>query len=147
MKKHKGRRSFPFAQTVALLAGFAVSCSGAAEEPDAVKVETLLSTQSSWDGTQYSGYPSGQPLITVLKIEVPAHSALPWHKHPIPNAGYVQSGEIIVENAAGKKQSVHAGQVLPETVNSVHRGVTGDQPATLIVFYAGAAGITPSQKP
>ena len=27
---------------------------------------------------------------------------------------------------------------MPETVNSAHRGIVGDQPATFIVFYAGS---------
>jgi quercetin dioxygenase-like cupin family protein len=115
--------------------------------PAGIKIETLLKTDNAWDGSRYQSYPSGQPQISVLKIEVPAHSSLPWHTHPIPNAGYVLAGEITVEKPNGEKQTVKAGQVLPETVNSVHRGVTGDSPVTLIVFYAGAVGLPLSQHP
>jgi quercetin dioxygenase-like cupin family protein len=57
------------------------------------------------------------------------------------------SGEITVEKKDGEKQTVKAGQVLPETVGSVHRGVTGDSPVTLIVFYAGTEGMPLSQHP
>ncbi len=65
----------------------------------------------------------GQPQITVQKIQVPAHSSLPWHTHSMPIAGYVVSGELTVEKTDGEKKTVRAGQVLPETVGSVHRGV------------------------
>jgi hypothetical protein len=30
---------------------------------------------------------------------------------------------------------------MPETVNTAHRGIVGDQPATFIVFYAGTKGM------
>jgi quercetin dioxygenase-like cupin family protein len=135
-------------------AGIGIAFSGAvwAEQPQSqpatgIKIETLLKTDKSWDGTPYKVYPSGQPQLTVLKIEVPAHSVLPWHTHPMPNAGYVLSGELTVEKENGEKQTVKTGQVLPETVGSVHRGTTGDSPVTLIVFYAGTPGMPLSQHP
>jgi hypothetical protein len=34
---------------------------------------------------------------------------------------------------------------MPETVNTAHRGIVGDQPATFIVFYAGTKGMPLSQ--
>ncbi len=34
-----------------------------------------------------------------------------------------------------------AGQAVTETVNSVHRGITGTEPTVLIVFYPGAPGL------
>jgi quercetin dioxygenase-like cupin family protein len=128
--------------------GFAFAGAAFAQQPSAgIQVETLLKTSKSWDGTPYKGYPSGQPQLSVLKIVVPAHTMLPWHTHPMPNAGYVVSGELTVEKQDGEKQTVKAGQVLPETVGSVHRGVTGDSPVTLIVFYAGTEGMPLSQHP
>lgn len=103
--------------------------------------ETLLKTTKSWDGTPYKAYPSGQPEITVLRIYVPPHSTLAWHYHPVINAAYVLSGELTVQRRDNdQRQAIHAGQVLPEMVDNAHRGYTGDQSATLIVFYAGASG-------
>jgi quercetin dioxygenase-like cupin family protein len=65
-----------------------------------------------------------------------------WHTHPMPNAAYIVSGEIAVEQPGGiRKQHFVAGQVVAETVNTLHRGVTGDQPVVLIVFYAGVKGM------
>jgi quercetin dioxygenase-like cupin family protein len=135
----------------ALIASIGITFASGAfaqQQPAAgIKVETLLKTDNAWDGSRYKSYPSGQPQLSVLKIEIPAHSVLPWHTHPMPNAGYVESGEITVEKENGEKQTVKAGQVLPETVGSVHRGETGDSPVTLIVFYAGADGMPLSQHP
>ncbi|QYD73694.1 cupin domain-containing protein [Paraburkholderia edwinii] len=152
------RRALVRGSLAALGAGLGIAFAGAAfaQQPaqqapqqasSGIKVETLLKTTKSWDGTPYKGYPSGSPQLSVLKIEIPAHSVLPWHTHPMPNAGYVVSGEITVEKKDGEKQTVKAGQVLPETVGSVHRGVTGDSPVTLIVFYAGTEGMPLSQHP
>jgi quercetin dioxygenase-like cupin family protein len=132
---------------VALVTAGLFLCPGArAEQSTPVKVETVLKTEASWDGTRYTSYPSGQPQVTVLKIDIPAHTSLPWHTHPMPNAAYVVDGELTVEKPDGEKQVVKSGQVLPETVDSVHRGVTGDSPVTLIVFYAGVEGM-PISKP
>jgi quercetin dioxygenase-like cupin family protein len=112
-----------------------------------IKVEQLLQTTHSWDGTSYTGYVSGQPEITILKIAIPPNTALDWHQHPMINAGYVLSGQITLEKKdTGERMVFHAGQALAECVNKVHRGFTTDQPAELIVFYAGSPGLPLSIK-
>lgn len=118
---------------------------GAPAAHAAAESQVLLKTTRSWDGKTYPAYGAGQPEITVLRIRIPAGSALAWHHHPVINAAYVEEGSITVEKrgegrASGASCSVAAGEVLPELVNQVHRGYTGAQPATLIVFYAGTAG-------
>ena len=113
---------------------------------DPVKVETLTKTSSAWDGTPYKAYPSGQPEITVLKITIAPHSVLNWHTHPMPIAGYVVSGELTVEKKDGEKKHFVAGQIVTETVNSIHRGITGDEPVVLIAFYAGTPKMPLSQE-
>lgn len=105
----------------------------------------LLKTTRSWDGKPYPAYGRGQPQVTVLRIHIPAHSALGWHHHPAINAAYVQEGSITVEKRGeggepGASCSIAAGEVLPELVDQVHRGRTGAEPVTLIVFYAGTEG-------
>ena len=112
-----------------------------------IKVEKLLQTTHSWDGTRYADYPTGQPEITVLKIAVPPNTALDWHQHPMINAGYVLSGKIILEKKGSRDRKVfQAGQALAECVNMTHRGYTTNQPAELIVFYTGAPGVPLSIK-
>jgi quercetin dioxygenase-like cupin family protein len=111
-----------------------------------VQVETLLRSATSWDGQLYQAYPDGQPELSILKMTFPANSELSWHTHPMPNAAYVVSGELTVQKKeTGEKKTLTAGQVLPEMVNQLHRGFTGDQPVELIVFYAGVKGMPLSQ--
>jgi len=104
-----------------------------------IQVETLLKADSSWDGVAYAAYPEGRPELTVVRLTIPPHTTLPWHTHPMPNAAYVVSGQIVVEKQAdGRKRTLGAGQVLAEMVDTPHRGITGDEPVVLMVFYAGA---------
>ena len=112
----------------------------------AIRAETLLQTTSSWNGATYNGYSSGTPEITVRRITIPAHGVLAWHKHPMPSAACVLSGEITIEEPGGAKRHFAAGEVIPETVNTAHRGIVGDQPAVFLVFYAGVKGMPLSQE-
>ena len=105
-----------------------------------VRSETLLRSATSWDGERYKSYPSGRPELSILKITVPPHTKLEWHSHPMPSAAYLVSGELTLERKKdGKKQHFTAGQAVPETVDTLHRGITGDEPIVLIMFCAGSA--------
>lgn len=126
---------------VSLVFGLMLIGSASAQEKPSTQVETLLKTSASWDGTAYKSYPSGPPELTVLKITIAPHSALPWHTHPMPNVAYVLTGELTVEKTDGEKRVLKPGDTLPETVDIVHRGQSGDEPVTLIVFYAGTEGM------
>jgi quercetin dioxygenase-like cupin family protein len=133
-------------EVTALVAGLLVCTAACAAVTTSVSVETLLKAGASWDGTPYERYPDAAPELTVLKITIPPRTALPWHRHPMPNAAYVLSGELLVEKRdGGQTIRLVAGDVLPEMVNGVHRGVTGDVPVVLIVFYAGARGLPVSE--
>lgn len=112
----------------------------------AVQSETLLRTGSSWDGEPYKSYPSGQPQLSILKITLAPRTELEWHSHPVPNGAYIVSGELTLERKKdGKKQHFVAGQAVSETVDTFHRGVAGNEPAVLIVFYAGSPGMPLTQ--
>jgi quercetin dioxygenase-like cupin family protein len=123
--------------------GFAVAEKATVSD---VNVDTLVETTAAWDGTPYNAYPSGQPEITVLKITIAPHSALKWHTHPIPNAAYILSGELTVEKKDGTQKHFVAGQVVTETVDTIHRGITGNNATVLIVFYPGTPGKPLSQE-
>lgn len=129
---------------------FATAVSGGASvgcvplEPP-LKIETLTQSTSAWDATPYRRYPDGQPLISVLRITVAPHTALEWHSHPMPNAAYVLSGELTLERKDGIRKRFVAGQALTEMVDRLHRGVTGETPVVLVVFYAGTLGLPLSQ--
>ena len=106
-------------------------------EDGGVEVQELLRAVASWNGAAYDAYPEGIAEPVVAKITIPAHKELTWHSHPMPSFAYVLSGEITVEDKQGNKKLFKAGEVMPETVHTAHRGIVGDQPATFIVFYAG----------
>jgi quercetin dioxygenase-like cupin family protein len=110
-----------------------------------IQTEILIQSTSSWDGTPYVFYPAGRPQITILKITIAPHTTLKWHSHPLPNAGYILSGELTIEREDGTKEHFGAGQAVTETVNSVHRGITGAERTVLIVFYPGTPGLPLSQ--
>ena len=127
---------------IAVLLLSSLPCFAAAENaPSPIKVETVIQSTASWDGTPYKAYPTGQPQITILKFTIAPHTTMKWHTHPLPNAGYILSGELTVEKKDGTKKHFVAGQALTETVDSLHRGVTGDKPVELIVFYPGTPGL------
>lgn len=118
----------------------------AADKNVDIKSETLLCSSSAWNGIPYKEYSKGAVELSVLRITIPPHSKLKWHTHPMPNAAYIVSGEITIEQqGVNKKRHFVAGQVVPETVNTLHRGITGDQPVVLIVFYAGVKGMPLAQ--
>ena len=123
-----------------LLAAFSlISDRLSAAEP---KIERLLQTTQSWDGKKYPGYPAGQPQITVLKITIPPHTALHWHRHPMISVAYVLSGHLTLEKKETRERKVfHSGDALAETLQTTHRGFTTNEPVQLIVFYAGRVGL------
>jgi quercetin dioxygenase-like cupin family protein len=107
--------------------------------------EVLLQTDKSWNGKQYTQYPAGQVQLTTLKVTLAPHTALPWHTHPFPNVVYVLSGTLTLhDKATGKTLVVHQGEAVGESVDDVHRGEAGDQPAVLIITYAGSPGVPTS---
>lgn len=97
----------------------------------------LLRASASWNNVPYQAYAAGVPELVVRKITIPAYGVLRWHEHPMPTAAYVLAGEITVEEPDGKQQRFTTGQVIPEPVNTVHRGVVSDKETVFIVFYAG----------
>lgn len=131
---------------LALSSTFPPSANAEPLETRAATVTILLQQDHTWDDTPYTSYPVGQPQLSVLRIVIPANSALPWHLHRMPNAAYVVSGTLHVESKDGAhKKTLQAGDTLAEMVGTVHRGWTEDKPVELIVFYAGVKGLPLSQ--
>lgn len=106
--------------------------------PDLVKVHQLVKTTRSWDGNLLPPYPRGQPEITILKIDVPPKTRLDMHQHPYINAGVLLQGNLTVVTESGKTLHLKAGDPIVELVEKAHYGKNEtDQPAQIIVFYAG----------
>ena len=103
-----------------------------------LSVEKLAESVTSWNGDTLAPYLPGQPQITILRINIPPHYTLEWHKHPVINAGVLLNGELTV--ISEKKDTLHLrkGEALVELVNTYHYGINeGDEPVDIIVFYAG----------
>lgn len=106
------------------------------------QTEVLVQSKESWNGKSYDAYNNGRPQLSVIRVTIPPHNILPWHTHPIPNAAYIISGHLTVEDRdTGEKKRFAAGEAFAEQRNAVHRGFTDDEPATVIVTYAGTAGM------
>lgn len=107
----------------------------------AVQTRILVKSAAAWNGRGYEKFGEGRPELTVARITIPAHTRLPWHTHPMPSVGYILSGHITVEDrATGQKKLFKAGAAIPEQVNAAHRGFTDDEPAVIVVTYAGTVG-------
>jgi len=77
----------------------------------------------------------------ILKISIPPHVQLPLHQHPVINADVLLQGELTVETKEGETFHLKAGDPIVEVVNNWHYGINeGDEPAEIIVFYAGIQG-------
>lgn len=101
----------------------------------------LLAATQSWNGKPYTHYATTQPMLSMIRLTLAPNSALPWHVHPFPNAGYVLKGSLTIEDkATGKKQTFHEGQAFAESVEDAHRGVSGSEETVILLTYAGTRG-------
>ncbi|WP_235299943.1 cupin domain-containing protein [Synechococcus sp. GFB01] len=115
---------------------------GPGSEVDGVRVETLARSSKAWTGEPLPAYPRGQPLVTVLRITIPAGASLGRHQHPVINAGVLLQGRLRVVLDNGSSRELRAGDALIEVVNRIHRGESlGPDPAVIVVVYAGAEGL------
>ncbi|MEB7538634.1 cupin domain-containing protein [Pantoea anthophila] len=111
------------------------------DEENGIEAVEVMRSGEAWNGEVIESYPHGEPELTVMRLSLPAHTSLPWHTHPMPNAAFILSGTLIVEDkASGEQRTFHAGEALNETVNSAHRGYTLEEPAELVITYAGVKG-------
>ena len=118
----------------------------AIEQTKAVKVSTVLKTQTSWDGQRLQ-YPAGDAEVTGMLIEIAPGGETGWHLHPVPSFGMVVQGELEVSLKDGRKKRLKAGDALAEVVNTAHNGRNvGTEAVKLVVFYAGSKGQPLSQK-
>ena len=112
----------------------------ALEQSAAIKVQPLLQTSSSWDGTALH-YPAGQAQISGMLIEIAVGGQTGWHLHQVPSFGMVLEGELEVSLKDGRRKTIKAGEALAEVVNTLHNGRNiGTVPVKLVVFYAGSEG-------
>jgi len=109
-----------------------------AQEVNTVKVDVLAKTSASWDGRDLPNYAKGKPEITILRIKIPPRVQLPLHEHPVINAGVLLKGELTIVTKDKEILHLKAGDSIVEVVDKWHYGKNeGNEPAEIIVFYAG----------
>ncbi|WP_339529383.1 cupin domain-containing protein [Pseudomonas mucidolens] len=124
-----------------------LGCGTQPKNATSIEKEVLLERSESWDGAPYEAYPAGPPRLTLIRLKIPAHTQLPWHTHPMPNAAYIVSGELTVETRDSRMtRTLRQGQTLAEMVGTEHRGITAETPVELLVFYAGSTGMPLSEQ-
>ncbi|MFA6619062.1 MAG: cupin domain-containing protein [Candidatus Neomarinimicrobiota bacterium] len=113
----------------------------AAENEAKTEVKVLAKTMKSWDGANLPRYAKGKPEVTILRINIPPHTVLSWHKHPYINAGVIISGELTVITDEADTLHLKAGDPVIEVVKTWHFGENkGEELVDIIVFYAGVKG-------
>ncbi len=121
---------------VVLLAG----CSSQQYDKSVQSIQ-LIKSSASWDGQPLPAYRTGRPEITILRITIPPSHTLPMHKHPVINAGVLLKGELTVVTERGDILHLKPNDPIVEVVDTWHYGRNeGDEPAEIIVFYAGVKG-------
>lgn len=139
------------AGVIGLLASALPALAAPAKPP--VRAEVLVKSDQAWNGTPYTTYPATRPQLTVMRMTIAANAALPWHTHGAPNAGYIISGHLTLEDrASGQKKTYRAGDAFTEQVGPEHRGYTDDEPCVVILTYAGTPDLptsvpAPGEKP
>lgn len=100
--------------------------------------ETLIQTDSYWNGQSIQSISIKKPKITMLKITIPVGEKLDMHKHPILNIGYLTKGELTVYSEKGDKLVLKSGDPIVELVDIWHYGEnTGSEEAEIVVIYVG----------
>lgn len=102
--------------------------------------ETIIQTNSYWNGQPIESINIQNPKVTMLRITIPVGEKLVVHKHPILNVGYLTKGELTVHSEKGEKLVLKPGDPIVELVDVWHYGEnTGSEKAEIIVVYVGEA--------
>lgn len=122
---------------------FFILIAGCASQKYAKDVHSvqLIKTTESWDGQPLPAYKTGAPEITVVRITIPPKCTLPMHMHPVINAGVLLKGQLTVTTESGQVLRLKQDDPIVEVVDTWHYGTNeGDEPAEILVFYAGIKG-------
>jgi quercetin dioxygenase-like cupin family protein len=101
-----------------------------AGEP-AVKLETLL--KAALEGVD-------DVEVVVSRVTIPPHTSLPKHWHPGEEFAYVLEGEVVLWQDGKKDVVGKEGDALKIPLKQVHTAMTGDTPATVLVFRVHEEG-------
>ena len=138
--------AFSFVGGAMLVSMLFTGCKKAGDQVDkpapAVTSEELIRTSQSWDGAELPDYLQGRPELVAMHYEIPPGQKLGWHHHPVMNYGVLLQGELTVIDLEGHQKTIHEGEAVVETVNTIHHGENnGSKTAILYVFYLSQEGL------
>jgi quercetin dioxygenase-like cupin family protein len=108
---------------------------------EGVKITTLVKSSETIAGKKIAYPPSDKAEMSALLVEVPPHSEIGLHMHPVPLVVYVLEGTMDVEISGGEKRKYEQGTAFLEVVNTWHNGINStDKPLKLLVVFAGEVG-------
>lgn len=109
-------------------------------------VTTPLKSLDATSAGQAIVMPTGPLRVTVSQTVIPAHGALPAHKHPYPRYVYVAAGAVRVTNlVTGQVFEMKAGDMTIDPIDQWHKAeALGDQPATLFAIDQAPPGAATS---
>lgn len=106
-----------------------------------IKVETILKTDTTSDGSKihYPAFLNDE--VTIAKITIQPGESTGWHMHDIPVFAYVLKGTLTVELENNKTIQFVENSSFAEVVNTMHNGKNnGQEDLILIAFYMGEKG-------
>lgn len=126
---------------IACLFALAGLPAAAAEDPPAVAVTELLSTNATAIG-QPLVLPKADPRVTVSEYVIAPGAVLPVHKHPFSRYAVVLQGRLQVSRPGHPGGTVYGpGDAIVEMVDAWHTGANiGEDPVRLIVVDLVEAG-------
>jgi len=112
--------------------------SAKSQQSNAIRIETLLKTDTSYAGKKLI-YPSGDSTeTTVARVIVPPGASTGWHKHDHPLYGYILQGELSVERKGVVPFLMKTGNAYAEVTETWHNGTNkGSVDCILIIVFTG----------
>ncbi|MBC5829120.1 MAG: cupin domain-containing protein [Candidatus Eremiobacteraeota bacterium] len=81
--------------------------------------------------------------IVVIRATVPPHGSTRWHVHLYPQASYMLSGTLILQDRKGSRiAQMRAGEAKVEPAGVILRAVNPSEsvPAVIVLFQVSAPG-------
>lgn len=92
-------------------------------------------------------YPGGAPAElsgSIVTLEPGASTG--WHRHAVPVAGYLLSGQLTVDYADGERRVFNAGDGIVEAMQVPHNGHNlGSETVRIVAFFAAAPGVAATE--
>ncbi len=96
--------------------------------------QILMQSDTTYSG-QNINFPSGNAVVSISRVIIPAGASTGWHKHDNHVFAYVQQGTLTLELENGYSREFKKDSTISEVVNTQHNGANkGKEDVVLIVF-------------